>query len=349
MAAILVTGFQPFGRHVVNPSWQIMQTLDGTTIAGATVVARELPVEYDKIPGLLDGLWKWPGVVLCVHCGVGLEGSIRIERYAHNGTYTRLDNLQAAPQSGKCVDALGADLTLTSSVNVQKLVAELPEADQIRVSEDAGHYLCEFTYFYSLHLHIAPTIFVHVPPLDNAAGNTLESLRARVVRIIDTAMRVIADKKPGLLRPQVGVGAVVTSRAHPGCILVGRRLQDGGHYALPGGHLEIGESLEACARRETKEECGLTLGRVYPGPTLNVVGSTPSAPAYHYVVLFTQAETDGEPTALEPEKCDAWEWHPWVSLPQPRFVTLERLIESGFAPSFGTEPHAQINNVDVKL
>ena len=36
---ILLTGFEPFGGDVVNPSWEIARALDGSTVGGAQVVA----------------------------------------------------------------------------------------------------------------------------------------------------------------------------------------------------------------------------------------------------------------------------------------------------------------------
>eukprot|EP00051_Salpingoeca_urceolata_P017969 m.249732 g.249732 ORF g.249732 m.249732 type:complete len:65 (-) comp19089_c0_seq12:1009-1203(-) len=47
-AVVLVTGFEPFGEHAVNPSWEIAKTLSGLRIGDAFVVARELPVHYSK-------------------------------------------------------------------------------------------------------------------------------------------------------------------------------------------------------------------------------------------------------------------------------------------------------------
>ena len=39
MAGVLLTGFEPFDGETVNPSWEVVQQLDGTMIAGQPVAA----------------------------------------------------------------------------------------------------------------------------------------------------------------------------------------------------------------------------------------------------------------------------------------------------------------------
>ena len=56
--------------------------------------------------------------------------------------------------------------------------------------------------------------------------------------------------------PRVGIGVIVMRN---GLVLLGERIgaHGAGTWALPGGHLEFGESVEQCARREVWEETGL--------------------------------------------------------------------------------------------
>jgi 8-oxo-dGTP diphosphatase len=70
--------------------------------------------------------------------------------------------------------------------------------------------------------------------------------------------------------PQVGVGVLIVEN---GRVLLGKRKgSDGaGTWSAPGGHLEFGETVEACARREVLEETGLQLQDLRLGPfTSNV-------------------------------------------------------------------------------
>ena len=130
-------------------------------------------------------------------------------------------------------------------------------------------------------------------------------------------------------RTRVGVGVLIV---RGGAVLLGvRRGSPGaGPWAPPGGHLEFGESVEACARREAAEETGLALGRVTAGPY--TVDAFPDE-GKHYVTLFAVADgAEGEPRAMEPEKTAAWEWHDWRALPAPLFAPLASLVARGFAP-----------------
>jgi 8-oxo-dGTP diphosphatase len=82
-------------------------------------------------------------------------------------------------------------------------------------------------------------------------------------------------------RPIVGVGAVVlvtpsdadiagVSLTGPsGVVLIRRRLEpQAGHWSLPGGVLEVGETLVAGVAREVTEETGLA---VHVGPVVDVI------------------------------------------------------------------------------
>lgn len=129
--------------------------------------------------------------------------------------------------------------------------------------------------------------------------------------------------------PRVGVGVLVIE---DGRVLLGRRksAHGAGSWAAPGGHLEFGESIEACAQREVREETGIEICNLRPGPFTNDVFH---AEQKHYVTVFMVAKRkSGEPRALEPEKCEAWAWFDWADLPEPLFEPLANLRKLGFVP-----------------
>jgi 8-oxo-dGTP diphosphatase len=96
-------------------------------------------------------------------------------------------------------------------------------------------------------------------------------------------------------RPIVGVGAVIVQQ---GKVLLARRgappLQ--GEWSLPGGVVELGETLRAAAEREALEETGLM---VEAGEVLEIfdriIPGAEKRPQYHYVLVdFLCRVTGGE-------------------------------------------------------
>jgi 8-oxo-dGTP diphosphatase len=128
----------------------------------------------------------------------------------------------------------------------------------------------------------------------------------------------------------VGVGVIVL---RDGQVLLGKRKgsHGAGTWALPGGHLEFGESVEACAVRETEEETGLQVQVIGHGPYTNDVMPNENK---HYVTVFVLARGEqGAPEVREPEKCEGWSWFRWSELPSNLFVPLRNLISQGYTPS----------------
>lgn len=118
--------------------------------------------------------------------------------------------------------------------------------------------------------------------------------------------------------PRIGVGVFVLRSSHGPTsteFIMGRRLGSvgAGTLALPGGHLEFGESFEECAQREVYEETGLQVHNLRFITATNDVMKTEQK---HYVTIFMVAERvgDEEPRVMEPDKCESWQWVGWDTL-----------------------------------
>jgi 8-oxo-dGTP diphosphatase len=129
------------------------------------------------------------------------------------------------------------------------------------------------------------------------------------------------------MKPKVGVAIIVVKDSR---ILLGKRLNShgSGTWQFPGGHLEFGESIEDCAKRELFEETGLTIRNIRFGPYTNDIFKTEQK---HYITLFVIADYDsGTVTVKEPNKSDKWGWFSWSQLPEPKFLPIQNLMKQNF-------------------
>lgn len=127
-------------------------------------------------------------------------------------------------------------------------------------------------------------------------------------------------------RSHIGIGVILVNPA--GQVLIGKR--EGSHapyFSIPGGYLEHGESFEAAAIREVKEETGLdVVNPVVVGVSNNL--ETWKAECVHVVSVFLLSkEFSGTLTLLEPDKCSGWQWCDPSGLPEPHFEASRRAVQ----------------------
>jgi ADP-ribose pyrophosphatase YjhB (NUDIX family) len=107
--------------------------------------------------------------------------------------------------------------------------------------------------------------------------------------------------------PRVGIGVVLVRGDE--CLLIRRaRPPAAGAWSLPGGAQRLGETAEGCARRELREETGLTAGElVLVGHADSIHHDADGRIEYHYTILDFAARYDGgTPVAGDDAAAFAW-------------------------------------------
>ena len=122
-------------------------------------------------------------------------------------------------------------------------------------------------------------------------------------------------------RPIVGVGGVVVDGSR---VLLVRRANEPlkGEWSLPGGAVELGETLEAAVTREIREETGID---VEVGPIVEVLDRVrfdpDGRPRFHYVLIdFICRPTGG--ALLSGSDADQVAWADVIELPKYRVADL---------------------------
>ena len=124
-------------------------------------------------------------------------------------------------------------------------------------------------------------------------------------------------------RPMVGVGVIFLRNSQ---VFLAKR--QGAHgedtWASAGGHLETGETLEDCARREAMEEMGVAVGELRFLCVSNII-----AYGKHYVDIEFLGDIDNqEPRLMEPEAFIDSDWFPLDELPDPMFHAMRYALDS---------------------
>ena len=201
-SVILVTGFEPFTPHKINPTDELARSFDGVRVGDAVVRGAVLPVHHadaaSRVRALLEALH--PAVVL--HLGLaGGRARIALERVAVNVMdYAVPDNAGCQKSDEPCVPAGPAAYVAT--LPLRAILARLTHTGiPAYLSDTAGTYLCNQTLYTTLHAVAAASApprvgFIHVPLLPSmvaASGLDQPSMDIAVMRrAVEIALEVVA-------------------------------------------------------------------------------------------------------------------------------------------------------------
>jgi 8-oxo-dGTP diphosphatase len=134
--------------------------------------------------------------------------------------------------------------------------------------------------------------------------------------------------------PRVGVGCIVV---RDGQLLLVRNHR--GFWSTPGGHLDFGESLDACAVGETLEETGVSVTKVeFVAITNDVLEDAGT----HYLTIWMRGEADDVPPVIGDQgEIAEIGWFAADALPKPLHLYFRNLIDGRcFPPTPANMPFA---------
>jgi len=103
--------------------------------------------------------------------------------------------------------------------------------------------------------------------------------------MVDREKLTLFDTRKYPIRPHIGVGTLLVRNKT--LLLVKRKFDpDAGYWAIPGGHLELGERTEAAAEREGFEETGFKVKvSKLAGIIDKIMYDEDGIIEYHYVLI----------------------------------------------------------------
>jgi pyroglutamyl-peptidase len=166
---VLVTGFEPWADHALNPAQWVAQQLDGWRDRDVRAISLVLPVALGAANATVAAALRDLRPAAVLHLGLAAgRPAITVERWAHNrADFVIPDNAGAQPRD----EALREDGPgrLPGSLATPTAVRALRAAGVAATpSSFAGAFVCNAVLYGTLdwaarHAHTGPVGFVHLP------------------------------------------------------------------------------------------------------------------------------------------------------------------------------------------
>ncbi|MEL7173630.1 MAG: hypothetical protein AAFN05_11800 [Pseudomonadota bacterium] len=144
-STVLVTGFEPFGRWRVNSSAEGVAALARLRPGVSTAC---LPVDHDAAAARLSALVRARKPKRLLLTGLAPGACLRLERVG---------------RPGPLAPALGGVRRARWPLAAAR-AALVAQGFPVRLSGDAGRYVCDTTLWHALGLPVRQVVFLHVPP-----------------------------------------------------------------------------------------------------------------------------------------------------------------------------------------
>lgn len=182
---IAVTGFGPFVEVDRNASGEVALGLSELELPGLRVHSTVLPVTFEDAPRHFDAWFETldPRPDAIVALGVHRDAYFRLERRAR----TTLDSPKR-DNSGRLAGGMrleGRDLETGVDLPRMERALRAAGAGDVRISDDAGGFVCERIYHHALtraEERGISGLFVHVPPVEVQDSREQTRLVAALLR-----------------------------------------------------------------------------------------------------------------------------------------------------------------------
>nr|XP_034359261.1 pyroglutamyl-peptidase 1-like protein [Arvicanthis niloticus] len=141
----------------------------------------QLPVDYREVKQRLTTIWEDFQPQLAVHVGMDTSSkAIFLEQCGKNRGYRDSDVRGFQPEDGVCLP--GGPEVMLSVVNMKEVCRRVAIEDvEVAFSRDSGRYICDYTYYLSLHLGTGHAALIHVPPLSHWLSASLLGKALQVI------------------------------------------------------------------------------------------------------------------------------------------------------------------------
>ena len=202
----LVTGFGPFHNARENPTTIIANRLveylkskeeEAATLASRTrtlIIQTSAQAARSALDEIVQPSSNTTTTIVYLHLGVNYKGTkFQLEQCAYNDASFRIPDEQGYQPRGVCiVKDVSLGSSLETNLNLENICTLLDSMAPVTVSTDPGRFVCNYTYFYSLHKtqHCSNvySLFVHVPPFAVVPEQEQMKVLVAIMQCIDNQL-----------------------------------------------------------------------------------------------------------------------------------------------------------------
>jgi pyroglutamyl-peptidase len=209
---LLLTGFEPFGSEVVNPSIRVAQALQGRRIGGVQVVAVQLPCVFGRALEVLTAALDHSAPQLVLALGqAGGRVDLSLERVAINVDDARMADNAGAQPIDEPVQRDGP-AAYFSTLPIKAMVAAVRAAGlPASISQSAGTFVCNHVFYGLMHrLQSRPGVrggFMHLPLLSEQAARRGGMASLPLDAMVDGVQVALKAAIATKVDPRLGGGA----------------------------------------------------------------------------------------------------------------------------------------------
>ena len=186
---VVITGFEPFNDNRFNSSLMVSEAVSRNKLAGYDIMTEQLPVSFKRVRNLVRSMLSTNKPDLLIMLGQSNSSAcIKIERIAVNlMDSVNPDNDGYCPNE-ECITSDGEKAYFTNLPVKLLKDALLQKNIPVKVSNSAGLYVCNCTYYEALRVIQendlkTKALFVHLPKITEEF--TLESMTTSVTALIE--------------------------------------------------------------------------------------------------------------------------------------------------------------------
>lgn len=116
-----------------------------------------------------------------------------------------------------------------------------------------------------------------------------------------------------------GVGIIVENSNNEILLLKRKSSHGSGQFSIPGGSVDLGESLLEAAKRELEEETDLIANELYFLGVTNNIATYEKEGVHTLSIIFHVNSFTGNPKIMEPNKHELLDWYHEDLMPTPQF------------------------------